>query len=148
MKINWRERYNKDINLLSDLARDIHSLNRSKGFYDIDEEISCLEGKENNLMELGVSSNFVSKIKLLNTITRLCLVNTEVSEAVESIRSENFKDYNSKHIPEFLGIEEELADVIIRVLDISHNYKIRLADAIIAKLEFNQNREFMHGKKV
>ena len=85
----------------------------------------------------------------------MALVHSEVSEAVEALR--NGPDKPSDHIPEFTALEEELADVIIRVLDFAEEYDsetpgegfggLRIAEAIFAKVAFNAKRENMHGGK-
>lgn len=76
--------------------------------------------------------------------TALCLIHGEVSEAMEAARHGNPP---SEHIPEFSGIEEELADVVIRCMDWSTKRGYRLGDAIIAKHEFNKTRPYKHGGK-
>lgn len=73
----------------------------------------------------------------------LALMHSELSEALEYYRK---GDKQSDHIPEFTGVEEELADVIIRVMDYAHGFKHRVAEAVIAKMEFNKSRPHKHGK--
>jgi NTP pyrophosphatase (non-canonical NTP hydrolase) len=73
----------------------------------------------------------------------IALMHSELSEALEADR----KDLRSDHIPAFTGVEEELADCIIRILDFSGAFKLRLGEAIIAKLQYNATRPFKHGKK-
>ncbi len=76
----------------------------------------------------------------------LCLIHSEVSEALEeyrngkatSIRIENGK-------PEGMAIE--LADIIIRVLDLAEWLKIDIATAIDVKHSYNQSRPYRHGGK-
>lgn len=79
-----------------------------------------------------------------NTGEAIALMHSELSEALESDRH---GDPASNHIPEFTGVEEEMADVIIRVVDFCKGRKLRLAEAVIAKMEFNRNRQFKHGGK-
>jgi len=76
--------------------------------------------------------------------TWLMLTVTELAEAMEGARHRNPP---SEHIPEFNAMEEELADVIIRILDMAEMRKLRLGDAIIAKMDFNRTREHKHGGK-
>ena len=45
------------------------------------------------------------------------------------------------------GIPVELADVIIRVMDICGHYGIDLESAMLAKHEYNESREHRHGGK-
>lgn len=85
----------------------------------------------------------------------MALVHSEVTEALEAIRKDPNAD--SEHIPEFTALEEELADVIIRVLDFAEEFDsetpgenyggLRIAEAIFAKVAYNAKREKMHGGK-
>jgi NTP pyrophosphatase (non-canonical NTP hydrolase) len=74
----------------------------------------------------------------------ILLMHTELSEAVEYLRKGNPK---SDHIPEFSGVEEELADTIIRICNFAYCRDFNLGKAIIAKLRFNETREPKHGGK-
>lgn len=68
--------------------------------------------------------------------TVLALITSEVSEALEGFRNndkENFK--------------EELADIIIRVLDCSGGLNIDIEKEIENKLEKNRERSHKHGGK-
>ena len=73
----------------------------------------------------------------------LALVHEEVSEAVSAARHGNPPD---DKIPEFTGVEAELADVIIRVLDLAEGFQWRVGEAVLAKLKMNAGRQHMHGK--
>lgn len=68
----------------------------------------------------------------------------ELSEAWEWIRKGNPK---SDDIPEFSGVEEEFADVIIRIMDTSEKRGYDVSGAIIAKMKFNETRSHRHGGK-
>lgn len=73
----------------------------------------------------------------------ICLMHSELSEAFEAIRHSNPPD---DHIPEFSGVEAELADVIIRIMDFAHAREWRVAEAVIAKMAYNKTRPWRHGK--
>ena len=74
----------------------------------------------------------------------IALMHSELSEALEAIRNGNPPD---DKIPEFTGVEAELADVIIRIMDMSAAKGYRVGDAIVAKINYNKNRPYKHGGK-
>ena len=73
----------------------------------------------------------------------LALIHSEVSEALQALREGNPPD---KYCPEFSSLEVELADVIIRIMDYAGSRDLDIAGAILAKMEFNKNRPYKHGK--
>jgi len=73
----------------------------------------------------------------------LMLVVTELAEGLEYLRKGNGP---SDHIPDFLGIEEEIADAVIRLMDFAGGRGFRLPEAIVAKLAYNRTRPHKHGK--
>lgn len=70
------------------------------------------------------------------TIVKLALIHTEVSEAIESVRVED--EFN---------FVDELADIVIRTLDLADILEIDIEQAILNKLEVVANREYQHGGK-
>lgn len=74
----------------------------------------------------------------------LMLMVCELAEACEWLRKGNPE---SDHIPPFLGLEEELADVVIRIMDYAGARELNVAGAIEEKLRFNAEREHKHGGK-
>lgn len=78
----------------------------------------------------------------------LALVHSEVSEALEEYRkgrgiNERYSGEDGK--PE--GVPSELADVVIRVMDLCAAYGIDLEAAIAEKHAFNTTRAYRHGGK-
>lgn len=83
--------------------------------------------------------------KKLDDGLALALMHSEISEALEWCRKDPAAP--SDHIPEFTGLEEEMADLMIRILDFCEARKLRIGDALLAKHEFNKNRPYKHGGK-
>lgn len=77
--------------------------------------------------------------------TMIALIHSELSEALEAMRKN--PDAPSEHIPDFTAVEEEIADVVIRCMDLSGKNGYRLAEAILAKHTFNLTRPYRHGGK-
>lgn len=72
------------------------------------------------------------------------LMVSELAEAMEADRLGNPPD---DKIPEYSGIEAELADTIIRILDFAEGKSWDVIGAMKAKFEYNKGREKMHGGK-
>ena len=128
--------------MINKLAQEIHENAKSKGFY---------EGKK-NIGEL------------------LCLIHSEVSEALEADRIDKYcetheimlagladKNYGAtfyndqtakQHFETYVKntFEDELADVVIRVLDLCAFKGIDIESHVKAKIRYNASRPHKHGK--
>jgi NTP pyrophosphatase (non-canonical NTP hydrolase) len=81
-------------------------------------------------------------------LAKLALVHSEVSEAVEEVRDGTLylrypPDGSGK--PE--GMVVELADAVIRIMDLCEAWGLDLQEAIEIKHAYNQTRPYRHGGK-
>lgn len=101
------------------LSQDVHHLAKSNGFWE--------DGVERNNGEM------------------LALVHSEISEALEALRKD--PDAPDEKVPDFNKVETELADAVIRIMDLAAARGWRVAQAMEAKHAFNKTRPYKHGKK-
>ncbi len=66
----------------------------------------------------------------------LCMIHSEVSEVTDAYRNNRDDE-----------IGEELADIILRTLDLATYLKIDIHNKVLRKLEFNKSRAYHHGGK-
>jgi len=119
---------------LNKLRDDIFALATKQGFHGVDEK--------------GVNQDDLSR--------KLMLVVSELAEAQEAERSGrkplgNFVIYpvpTGSDFEPFRGtIEEEIADAVIRLADIAGMIGMNLDWWVEAKMEYNRQRPYKHGKE-
>lgn len=111
-----------------DLAAIIHNDNCKKGFWP--------EGGR----AYGLASDTPGK---RNFGEAIALIHSELSEALEG----NRKGLMDQHLPHRSSAEVELADAIIRIMDLGHGLCLDVAGAVIEKLAYNRTRPHKHGKE-
>lgn len=66
----------------------------------------------------------------------LCLIHSEISEALEAYRMDDRENF-----------DEELADALIRILDLAAGMGVDMDTAVGMKLARNKTRGYRHGGK-
>ena len=106
---------------MNKLASDIYENSLTHGFWDFPDPSETTR------------SLFISQ--------KLALIHSEVSEAVEEHRK------HPSHFSVKGPFEEELADIIIRTLDLCGYLGINIESLIVAKHEKNKARPHRHNKR-
>lgn len=104
-------------------------------------EADVINGLSNEIFLGNVAAGWWTDIntglrKNRNKAELICLMHSELSEALEGVR----KNCNDDKLPDRLMEEVELADTLIRIFDYAGAYGLDLGGAMIEKLEYNRNR--------
>lgn len=114
--------------LLRQFSKELHETSRGKGWWHDRDNLA--------LTKAGLAHVDIGCLAL-------CV--TELSEAIENIRAGYTPD---DKIPQYSGLEAELADTVIRILDFASARKLNVVGAMFAKAEMNKGREHRHGGKL
>lgn len=109
---------------LNTLSEIIHQRNVEAGWWTDIKTGRDLRGKD----EFGRDNRNVPEM--------LCLIHSEISEAMEGYRK-NLMDDHLKHRS---MMEVELADVFIRIFDLAGAHNLDLSGAVLEKLAYNAQR--------
>lgn len=117
----------------------------SKGFY-------ATINKAVDLLEAAGDDKGANELRAVWGLSRLMLINTELSEAAEELRepgkmSAKIKEKLGDDV-NLLSFDEELADVQIRLFDLAGSSGIDLDRAVNLKMKANSMRKPMHGGKL
>lgn len=116
----------------SDIQERVFQTALDKGWWD-----ECLTGNETP----SISREKVEKV----IPEKIALIHSEISEALESYRNYKLLSYNEGGKPE--GFPVELADAVIRIMDLCGAMGIDLEAEILKKAAYNETRSFKHGGK-
>jgi len=100
---------------------------------------------EDNAARIAMEHGWIVKDTPEDKAVKIALMHSELSEALEAVRENNPQ---SEKIPDFTLLEEELADVILRIMNFGGQLDLRIPEAIIAKDKYNSNRPYKHGGKL
>lgn len=113
-------------------AAKVHQWAMQKGFWD-----------EEEVREPNKAGGVVRKMESLTVPAKIALIHSELSEAMEAHREGNRFD---DKLPERSGIEVELADAVIRIMDLAGALGLDVGGAIGDKMKYNESRPYKHGK--
>jgi len=122
---------------LNNLAREIYSNNKEKGFWDEDRNVG-------ELLMLTVSE-LGEALEAHRHGRRSQYHRLDVMHPDKDMKDTEYREVFKEDIKD--TFEDELADTIIRVLDMCGGLSIDIDFHIEKKLEFNKTRERLHGKK-
>ncbi len=95
--------------------------------------------------ENAIQKGFIHEDNPNGKAAAIALIHSEASEVLEAVRRGNPR---SEKIPTHSNMEEELADIAIRLFDFCYQFKLDLEGAIQKKMLYNIKREHKHGKVI
>ncbi|WP_332457502.1 hypothetical protein [Petrimonas sp.] len=121
--------------------------------------MKTLNKLRDEIHEYAISKGFWDKGRETGTLLMLCV--SELAEAMEADRKDRYADLEliEKDKEDFIDFkwsfensikdtfEDELADTIIRILDLCGAKGIDIEKHIELKMKYNATRERMHGKE-
>lgn len=123
---------------IRDWQRRVHAIATSKGWWD-DYPVSDAPSFAGGLGHFILTTDQI--------LAKLALIHSEVSEALEDARTGKMvTGYEPNGKP--VGFASELADVVIRCMDLASAMGIDLEEEIAIKSAFNETRTRRHGGKL
>ncbi len=122
--------------MINKLAKQIHETAKAKGFYNppptIAEKIALIHSEVSEALEADRDNRHTP-------IPQVTL------QAMHLVPNDHYKHQFGQNIKN--TFEDELADIMIRVMDLAAYKNIDLESHIRAKMRYNTLREYKHGKK-
>jgi len=107
--------------------------------------VKSIEEWQQEVHSIALSKGFDAGKR--NIAESLCLIHSEVSEAMECWRDGDMDlRYAADGSGKVEGFESEMADVVIRVMDLMEALDMSLERAMELKTDYNQRRPLLHGR--
>lgn len=125
----------------------VHDNALAKGFWDSEKDfIKIKKGSKAKISGYLITPEQYARYMVEgNQVEKIALAITELSEAIEAIRSGNPPD---DKVPKHSALSVELGDAVIRIWDLAGKLNIDLEKVISDKHEFNKRRPHKHGRRL
>ncbi len=121
------------------MDKEVYQANKAKGFWKYREETPQLI---RNFFPEEIAEEFAIAVEKAYNAQAIALMHSELSEALEADR----KDLMDDKLTHRKGLEVELADAVIRIMDFTQGKDMDLDNTIAEKLTYNTTRPYLHGE--
>lgn len=138
-KVLGTEQLTKDfLSLFKHIQKRAHRTSQDHGFWDLLADIDRKVG------DGSISPTMSIELCAAVKAQKIALAHSELSELLEAVR---WPSRPCEKVPSITAMEEECADLLIRLMDFCQEYHVRLGLATLLKMEFNAGRPHKHGKR-
>lgn len=116
---------------LDTLGRHCHEASDASGFWGYPSASPVREASRSETLEIAA---------------KIGLIGAEVSELMEAWRLPDPFGQCPK-LPDLTHFDEEIADILIRTLDLCAHFNVPVGEVLQRKLAFNETRAYSHGKR-
>jgi NTP pyrophosphatase (non-canonical NTP hydrolase) len=110
---------------LNELVHEACTNSREHGFHEIYDD-----------MLASIPADQQTALRRTIRLAKLALIDSEIGEAVRALQH-----------GEEEAFAEEVADIVIRVMDLCGTETIDLGREVLRKMKINRGRPYLHGKK-
>lgn len=123
------------VNNLTDMSKEIFDSNYRVGWWNQQDLDSLIRPRASAVLKIEECSKYSKEGSMLIAM-KLALVHSEISEALEGMR----KGLMDDHLKDEEQFGVELADTIIRILDLAGACQIDIGRLVTKKIEYNSQR--------